>query len=78
MGRVLAAGPSCTRAWKKDPDLLAEEAELFATNPGFDATLPHTFDAQPRGLTTLDMPVLILWGTSTWCCSRARAAASSG
>ena len=63
MGRVLAAGPACTRAWKKDPDLLAEEAELFASNPGFDATLPHTFDAQPRGLTTLDTPVLILWGT---------------
>jgi len=62
-GRVLAAGPSCVRAWKKDPDHLAEEAALFASNPGFVATLPHTFRAQPRGLTTLDVPVLILWGT---------------
>jgi pimeloyl-ACP methyl ester carboxylesterase len=62
-GRVLAAGPSYTRAWKKDPEELAEEARLFASNPGFEATLPHTFDAQPRGLTTLDVPVLLLWGT---------------
>jgi pimeloyl-ACP methyl ester carboxylesterase len=62
-GRVLAAGPTCTRAWKKDPDVLREETELFASNPGFDATLPHALDAQPRGLTTLDVPVLILWGT---------------
>ena len=63
VGRVLAAGPSYMRAWKKDPELLAEETELFASNPGFDATLPHVMHAQPRGLTTLDMPVLILWGT---------------
>ena len=62
-GRVLAAGPTSARAWKKDPELLRQESELFASNPGFDATLPHTFDAQPRGLTTLDVPVLILWGT---------------
>jgi pimeloyl-ACP methyl ester carboxylesterase len=63
VGRILAAGPSYARAWKKDPELLAEETELFASNPGFEATLPHTFHAQPRGLTTLDVPVLILWGT---------------
>jgi hypothetical protein len=50
----LAAGPSYARAWRKDPDELAEEAELFASNPGFDATLRHMRDAQPRGLTTLD------------------------
>jgi pimeloyl-ACP methyl ester carboxylesterase len=42
---------------------LAEESELFASNPGFEATLPHTFHAQPRGLTTLETPVLLLWGT---------------
>jgi pimeloyl-ACP methyl ester carboxylesterase len=63
VGRVFAAGPSNMRAWKKDPELLAEETELFASNPGFDATLPHVMYAQPRGLTTLDVPVLILWGT---------------
>jgi pimeloyl-ACP methyl ester carboxylesterase len=63
VGRVCAAAPSYMRAWKKDPDHLAEETRLFASNPGFDATLPHTFLAQPRGLTTLDVPVLILWGT---------------
>ena len=39
------------------------ETELFASCPGFDATLPHTFHAQPQGLTTLDVPVLILWGS---------------
>ena len=61
--RPLCAGPSYARAWKKDPDLLIEESELYASNPGFDATLPHTLHGQPRGLTTLDVPVLILWGT---------------
>jgi pimeloyl-ACP methyl ester carboxylesterase len=39
------------------------QTELFARCPGFEATLPHTFDAQPRGLTTLGVPVLLLWGT---------------
>jgi pimeloyl-ACP methyl ester carboxylesterase len=63
VGRILAAAPSYARAWKKDPDMLAEESELFASNPGFDVTLPHTFHGQPRGLTTLDTPVLLLWGT---------------
>jgi len=61
--RPLCAGPTYTRAWRKDPDLLIDESELFASNQGFEATLPHTFDAQPRGLTSLDVPVLILWGT---------------
>jgi pimeloyl-ACP methyl ester carboxylesterase len=63
LGRVLATGPGSARAWKKDPELLAEEAKLYAACPGFEATLPHTFHAQPRGLTTLDVPVLLLWGT---------------
>jgi pimeloyl-ACP methyl ester carboxylesterase len=61
--RCLLAGPTIARPWRKDPDLLMEEIELFGTNPGFEATLPHTFHAQPRGLTTLDVPVLLLWGT---------------
>jgi pimeloyl-ACP methyl ester carboxylesterase len=61
--RTLLAGPASARHWRKDPDELIEEMELFGSNPGFDATLPHTFHAQPRGLTTLDTPVLILWGT---------------
>jgi pimeloyl-ACP methyl ester carboxylesterase len=62
-GRVCAAGPTYARAWKKDPDCLAEESELLANCDGFEATLTHTFHAQPRGLTTLDVPVLLLWGT---------------
>lgn len=61
--RSLLAGPAVARPWRYDPDLLIEATELFANNPGFHATLPHTFHAQPRGLTTLDVPVLILWGS---------------
>jgi pimeloyl-ACP methyl ester carboxylesterase len=61
--RALLAGPTHAKGWRKDPGWLAEETELFANCPGFEATLPHTFHAQPRGLTTLDVPVLILWGT---------------
>ena len=61
--RPLLVGPANARPWRKDPDLLIEEIELFASNPGFEATLPHLLHAQPRGLTTLDVPVLILWGT---------------
>jgi pimeloyl-ACP methyl ester carboxylesterase len=61
--RSLFAGPATARPWKLDPDELIEETELFVSCPGFDATLPHTFHAQPRGLTTLEVPVLILWGT---------------
>jgi pimeloyl-ACP methyl ester carboxylesterase len=63
VGRVVAGSPSYTRAWKKEPDHMAEEMELFAGCSGFEATLPHTMYVQPRGLTTLDIPVLILWGT---------------
>ena len=61
--RCLLAGPAVARPWRYDPDLLIEAMELFVSTPGFEATLPHTFHAQPRGLTTLDVPVLILWGT---------------
>jgi pimeloyl-ACP methyl ester carboxylesterase len=61
--RALFAGPSMARAWRRDPDEMIEESRLYASCPGLPATLPHTFHAQPRGLTTLDVPVLILWGT---------------
>jgi pimeloyl-ACP methyl ester carboxylesterase len=60
--RSLLAGPSIARPWRYDPDLLIEAIEIFADNPGFEATLPHLLNAQPRGLTTLDTPVLVLWG----------------
>jgi pimeloyl-ACP methyl ester carboxylesterase len=60
--RSLLAGPSTARPWRCDPDLLIECIEIFADNPGFEATLPHLLNAQPRGLTTLDTPVLLLWG----------------
>ena len=61
--RSLLAGPTVARPWKLDPDELIEVAELFGNCPGFDAALPHALGAQPAGLTTLDVPVLILWGT---------------
>jgi pimeloyl-ACP methyl ester carboxylesterase len=60
--RSLLAGPSAARPWRYDPDLLIEAMELYATCPGLYATLPRTFHSQPRGLTTLDAPVLIVWG----------------
>jgi pimeloyl-ACP methyl ester carboxylesterase len=60
--RSLLAGPATARPWRKDPDELIQEMELYASCTGLHATLPHTFHAQPRGLTTLDTPVLLLWG----------------
>jgi pimeloyl-ACP methyl ester carboxylesterase len=61
--RCVLAGPSVARPWRYDPDLLIEATELYASCPGLYATLPHTFHAQPCGLTTLDTPVLLLWGS---------------
>jgi pimeloyl-ACP methyl ester carboxylesterase len=61
--RSLLAGPSMARPWRCDPDLFIEAIDLYASCPGLYPTLPHTFHGQPRGLTTLDVPVLILWGT---------------
>jgi pimeloyl-ACP methyl ester carboxylesterase len=63
VARLLLAGPATARSWRYDPDLLIEATELYASCPGLPATLPHTFHAQPRGLTMLDVPVLLLWGT---------------
>ena len=60
--RSLCAGPASVRPWRKDPDQLIEETQLYGSCPGLPATLPQTFHAQPRGLTTLDVPVLLLWG----------------
>jgi pimeloyl-ACP methyl ester carboxylesterase len=62
-GRTLFAGPAMGRPWRADPDDMIEQTELFGAAPGFLATLPHTFDRQPRGLDSIDVPVLILWGT---------------
>src|SRR3954452_8637461 len=63
VGRTLAGAVASARSWKKDPELIAEERRLYAGNPGFDATLPHTMYSQPRGLNEIDVPVLLLWGT---------------
>jgi pimeloyl-ACP methyl ester carboxylesterase len=61
--RTLCTATLDARGWKKDPDELIEETELLASCSGFEATIPHLIHAQPRGLPTLDTPVLILWGT---------------
>jgi pimeloyl-ACP methyl ester carboxylesterase len=60
--RCFLTGPSVARPWRYDRDLLIEATELYASCPGLHPTLPHLLDRQPRGLTTLDVPVLILWG----------------
>src|SRR5687767_5636234 len=61
--RTLCTATLDARGWKKDPDELLEETELLGSCFGFEATIPHLIHAQPRGLPTLDTPVLILWGT---------------
>ena len=61
--RTLLAGPHVGRPWRYDPDELIEHTGYLGDAPGFEATLPTTFGRQPRGLTELDVPVLILWGT---------------
>jgi len=63
VARTLFVSTCYARGWKKDPDEAMEESELFANCAGFDATRPFLFDRQPRGLTSLDVPVLLLWGT---------------
>jgi pimeloyl-ACP methyl ester carboxylesterase len=63
VGRTLFAGPLMARPWRMDPGEMAEELHLFANAPAFEATLPHTFYRQPRGLDRIDRPVLVLWGT---------------
>ena len=63
VARTLFVGGVYARGWRKDPDEAMEESELLGSCVGFEATRPHLFDRQPRGLTTLDTPVLLLWGT---------------
>lgn len=63
VGRTLLAGPALGRPWRANPEELAEQAELYASAPAFDAALPLVIDGQPRGLETIPCPVLVLWGT---------------
>jgi pimeloyl-ACP methyl ester carboxylesterase len=63
LGRCMIAGPVAARPWRLDPDDSPEVFRLFADSAGFHATLPHLFDGQPKGLTEIDVPVRILWGT---------------
>src|SRR3954470_17298257 len=63
VGRTLFAGPALGKPWRADPADMAEQAEMFGHAPGFIATLEASFDRQPLGLTQLQIPVLVLWGT---------------
>jgi pimeloyl-ACP methyl ester carboxylesterase len=63
IGRTLFAGPALAKPWRADPDDMIEQARLFADAPGFLATADANVDRQPQGLTQLDCPVLVLWGT---------------
>src|ERR671915_362872 len=63
LGTLLFAGPAVARPWRLDPGDFSEVLRLFADSPGFLATLPHTFEGQPKGLDEIDVPVTILWGT---------------
>src|SRR5918999_2805439 len=63
LGTLLFAGPAVARPWRLDPGDLSEVLRLFADSPGFHATLPHTFEGQPKGLDAIDVPVLVVWGT---------------
>ena len=63
VARTVLLSSVYARGWRKDPDEGMEESELLGNCGGFEATLSHIIDAQPRGLTTLDTPVLLLWGT---------------
>jgi pimeloyl-ACP methyl ester carboxylesterase len=63
VGRTLFAGPTLGRPWRADPDDLIEQAELYASNPGLDATFPHLENRQVAGLPDINCPVLVLWGT---------------
>jgi pimeloyl-ACP methyl ester carboxylesterase len=61
--RTCVAGPQLGKPWKAVPADMVEQAEMFATCPGFDATLPYLEGQQPRGLNEIACPVLLLWGT---------------
>jgi len=63
IGRTLLAGPALGKPWRADPADMVEQAELYANAPGMLATFEAMGDRQPLGLTTLNVPVLLLWGT---------------
>jgi pimeloyl-ACP methyl ester carboxylesterase len=63
IGRSLFAGPALGKPWRADPDDMIEQAELFGNAPGMLPTFAAMDQAQPRGLPTLNVPVLLLWGT---------------
>src|SRR3954468_3871796 len=63
VGRALLAGPALGKPWRADPADMIEQAELFGNAPGMLPTFEALEGRQPLGLTTLNTPVLLLWGT---------------
>jgi pimeloyl-ACP methyl ester carboxylesterase len=63
VGRTLLAGPALGKPWRADPADMAEQAKLYGNAPGMLTTFEALQGRQPLGLTTLDVPVLLLWGT---------------
>jgi len=63
VGRTLFAGPALGKPWRADPTDMIEQAELFGNAPGMLPTFEALEGRQPLGLTTLTVPVLLLWGT---------------
>ena len=63
VGRTLLGGPAFGKPWRADPADMVEQAELFGNAPGMLSTFEALEGRQPLGLTTLDVPVLLLWGT---------------
>jgi pimeloyl-ACP methyl ester carboxylesterase len=63
VGRTLFAGPALGKPWRADPADMIEQAELFGNAPGMLPTFEALEGTQPRGLTTLNTPVLLLWGS---------------
>jgi pimeloyl-ACP methyl ester carboxylesterase len=65
-GRARARGPAAQPpARSRGERIRTCSSRKHSSTPaarGSPATLPHALHAQPRGLTTLDVPVLILWG----------------
>jgi pimeloyl-ACP methyl ester carboxylesterase len=63
VGRTVFAGPALGKPWCADPADMIEQTDMFGHAPGFLDTLEATLGKQPLGLTTIRIPVLLLWGT---------------
>ncbi len=63
LGRTLVLGGVTARPWRADPADAAEALRLFASAPGWKATLEEITNDRPRHLGSIDCPVRIVWGS---------------